>query len=269
MGTGTPVAVVVPAQDCAGTIVPQLEALRRQECDYPYTVVVADNGSGTAYTAQLLSCLGLGLSTAHERWFRPYPARGDPYGLPRPALREAVSRMREEARRRRYAYEGESSWLAVPRLCRYKVLVLLQVRDPLRVISSFATQRFFSVPEASGSGPWHRSAAAHCPLVGDDLIDRMRWWARCNACAATHAAYVYRIEDLDVAGPRRLLRFLGREVSDDVVHATMAQAHVTGSNKLSTCTETAGYRLSWNDLPRGPEREELLRTAAAFGYEPG
>lgn len=48
------VAVVVPARDCAATIVAQLEALRRQECDFPFTVVVADNGStdGTGGLAQ-------------------------------------------------------------------------------------------------------------------------------------------------------------------------------------------------------------------------
>lgn len=233
----------------------------------PWFVVTGTGRCGTAFTARLLTCLGL--PTAHQRWFRPYPLLRDPHRLPRSPWREAASRACEEVRRRRQRYEGESSWLALPRLSRYHGVVLLQVRHPLRVVSSFAASGFFSCPDASESGPWRRFAAAHCPLVGDDLLDGMRWWARWNAWAATYAAYVYRIEDLDVAGTRGLLRFLGREISEDVAHAAMAQARATERNPVPTHAKAAHLDLGWDDLPRGPELETLRETAAAFGYEPG
>ena len=70
----------------------------------------------------------------------------------------------------------------------------LQLRDPLRVISSFVGLGFFSRPDAARTRIY---AAMHSTYLEDDLVDSMRWWVDWNMRPRHTLTLVYRVEELN------------------------------------------------------------------------
>ena len=113
-------------------------------------VVTGCARSGTAYTAAVLS--GLGLRCGHEVVFGPRTRGFDGW----------------------HGQHGDSSWLAAPFLDQLgDALVFHQVRHPLKVVRSLVGVRFFA----------DRGAAF---LHGDDAYTRAKWAVRERLTAAGH-----------------------------------------------------------------------------------
>lgn len=234
----------------------------------PTFVVTGTGRSGTRYVSELFRAAGV--RCGHEDWFGPVPGLRDVQTIPRAGPRKlhgAVSRVREEWRRRRQILDGDASWLAVPRLPTFGGTVLLQLRHPVPVIRSFVGMSFFSDPERSGSVFFHRFARAHFPITGDDVVDAMRWWIEWNRRAERYADRTYRLEDLDVARFARLLTDVG--VTTDVVQRARRAFATAPADR--NAAEDLGFQrasLGWADLPSGPLKQELAAAACRFGYVP-
>ena len=115
-------------------------------------VVVGTGRSGTGYIASLFNAAGL--RCGHEDVYNVQAGVRDVWvktHRPTP-LREMRARLGEERRRRRARFDGDASWMAVPRLPHFRGAAFLQVRDPLAVVSSFQGTRFFDAP-ADGQVP--------------------------------------------------------------------------------------------------------------------
>src|SRR4051794_440119 len=113
-------------------------------------VVTGTARSGTAYTAMLLS--GLGLRIGHEDVFGPRTRSFDGW----------------------HGQDGDSSWLAAPFLDQLPdALVLHQVRHPLKVVRSLVGVRFFA----------DRSRLF---LESDDAYTRVKWKVRESLMRAGH-----------------------------------------------------------------------------------
>lgn len=224
-------------------------------------VITGTGRSGTQYIARLLS--ELGGRVGHEAWFGPRPGLVDEQWMSCPMLAEAKSRVSTEIRRRQRRLEGDVSWMAVPRLSRFRGLVLLQTRDPVRVISSLVARTQFS-RATRVDNPWFRFINHYFDVTGDDMLDSMRWYVEWNRRAETHADYVYRLEDLDDGLLERIASLVRIPTNTDMVRSALQSV-----SRSQNATESYGYdrvRLRWDDLPIGPERAQLAEAAHRYGY---
>ena len=218
-------------------------------------VVTGTGRCGTSYAADLFNAAGV--SCGHEMAFRGYAALGE-LGL---SPRGVAGRMRESLRRSRLGVDGDASWMAVPRLPRFRGVAFLQLREPLLVIGSFVGLRFFTNSDKRTTRYY---AAMHFQFTDNELLDSMRWWADWNTRAASYSDLVYRVEDLDEALFERMLAMVGGDPS----RASEAIANVA---KDINSHKQRGFRredLSWDDLPAGPDRDYLETAARRFGYLP-
>jgi hypothetical protein len=174
-------------------------------------------------------------------------------------MREPIGRLRVSIRRR-YRQGGDSSFLAVPRLPGYTGVVLLQLRDPLKVIASLVGMRFFSnlarSPQSRGF------AALYFDATGDDLTDSMRWWVEWNRRAEAYAHRVYRLEDVDQELPY-LLALLGADHPD----ARADKALRSVARDINRGRNFARLSLGWDDLPDGEPKQRLREYATLHDYQ--
>jgi hypothetical protein len=228
-------------------------------------VVTGTGRNGTGYTAQLFNAAGL--RCGHEAIFTERPAWGES-AAPRVGfvsrVKEPAGRIKEEIRRRHLELDGDSSWMAVPRLPRFRGVRILQVRHPIPVIRSFTGTRFFSEPKHHRAQ--YRYAAAHFSPVGEDVLDAMRWWVYWNLRAEMSVDLVTRLEDIDT---RTFANMLGMILESDAeTLAEHAIATVPPNVNSGAQRGEAGRSIKWRDLPKGPELEALTSAAVHFGYEP-
>ncbi|HET7584817.1 MAG TPA: hypothetical protein VFK13_07920 [Gemmatimonadaceae bacterium] len=228
-------------------------------------VVTGTGRSGTGYAAKLFNAAGL--RCGHEDVFTDKPGLWDS-AAPRQGLvaraKEPLGRAKEELRRRRTHFEGDASWMAVPRLARFKGVSFLQLRHPIPVIRSFMGTKFFSNPLEHRAQ--RRFASAHFEITGDDIRDAMRWWTFWNGLAAAHATMVYRLEDMGEPLFTEILRKLGVETPAD--RARVALSTVAGGVNSSRERGITPGAITFEDLPDGEDKAELFRAAVAWGYDP-
>jgi hypothetical protein len=230
-------------------------------------VVTGTGRSGTGYAARLFS--NAGLPCGHEEVFGPLPGLRDPEVRPlprRPTLRARVhlSRVAVEYRQRRTELLGDASWMAVPRLGRFRGAVFLQLRDPLKVVSSFQGTRFF-MPERHRQRQT-RYALKYFEPVGDPVLDAMRWWVQWNERAEQWATLTYRLEDISPELVDRMIELAGLAPVCPVEEAIAKTASDVNS-AASRGHPTAPLR--WDDLPAGPELDALARASERYGYATG
>ena len=227
-------------------------------------VVTGTGRSGTTYAAQLYRAAGL--TCGHEEVFTPRPGWRET-AAPRSSLvgrlRQPVGQLREERRRSALRLDGDASWMAAPRLPKVKAHRVLIVRHPILVIRSFMGTRFFSDPTRNRAQRGY--ALAHMRVVGDDVLDTMRWWAFWNALAADHADTVLRLEDLDADRFASLLSSIG-EPSPARRAAAAVESTPPDTNSSERRGDSRGD-LEFDDLPRGADRDALAAAARRFGYE--
>jgi hypothetical protein len=226
-------------------------------------VVTGTGRCGTGFTARLMTAAGL--NCGHEQAFRPRPAWGERAAF-RGGLKAPLARVREGLRRSRLQLDGDASWMAVPRLHQFAGVKFLQTRDPIAVIRSFTGTRFFSDPTRNVAQRAY--AMAHFSVVGDDVVDTMRWWVFWNRLARRHADLTYRLEDLDQAMLAIMLSML--DIDEPEARATSAFASL-GDSRVNSGADRGelAAQLNWSDLPSGQALDELVDAAIEFGYSPG
>lgn len=203
--------------------------------------------SGTGYTAQLLTALGL--PCGHETIF----------SLPA-VVKERVAWPK--------TYPGDSSWLAVPYLAELPAgtAILHQVRDPLAVVRSFSRIRFFQeqVPYREFLER-HLEGLAEC----EPFEAALRYWDEWNAKAEEAAqieglAYLrYRLEDLSEELVGRILEFIGHPHDPTRVHDAVV-THPTNYNTRGDLRIDSG--ISWAALPECSAKSAAARRAKRYGY---
>lgn len=228
-------------------------------------VVTGTGRSGTGYAASLFNAAGL--SCGHESVYKETPGLGEKGAIRHgvvPRAKAPLGRVKETVRRRIATYDGDASWMAVPRLEKFGGTSFLQLRHPLLVVRSFVGTRFFSRPEA------HRQqwayAAAHFDITGDDVSDAMRWWVSWNERAAVHATMTYALERLDEVQFASMLARLGVADPDSVAAKAMQEVpkDVNSSRRRGDEKGT----MQWHDLPDGADKSRLEQSAERWGYDP-
>ena len=200
-------------------------------------IVVGTGRCGTAYTAQVLTRMGI--PCGHEWVYSAHPRRYPDVEI-----------------------VGDSSAQAVPFLPGFKGLVLHQLRDPLRVIGSLLGFGLFRDPRSHG--PDGAFMMQHFRFTGDELGDAMRYYVEWNRrCEAVDPARYLRfqIEQLDAATLAQIARFVG----EDVAQAQIEEA--LGAVPHDFNTRYNRHSLAWSDLPEGRTREALRAMAQEYGYD--
>jgi len=227
-------------------------------------VVTGTGRSGTGFAAALFTAAGL--PCGHEAVFREKPGlldRGAPRKGAKARAKEPIGRLREDLRRRRTMLQGDASWMAAPRLRRFRGVSFLQLRHPLLVVRSFVGTRFFS--DSTQHRAQRSFAAAYMQITGDDVFDAMRWWVVWNELGAAWATNVYRIEALDQQVFAGMLGLLNARAP--IARAERAFAEVPSDVNSSQRRGDRAGNLNWSDLPSGKEKKDLEISARRFGYE--
>lgn len=223
-------------------------------------LVTGCSRSGTAYTAKLLSSLGV--SCAHERSFNIYRVFD---------IGETIRHFAESR------YQGDSSFLGAPLLGKLPkdTVVLHQLRDPISVIRSHMGIRFFAEPYrasmylAANHLDFLAFMKSSCPEVfrGNELTRCMQYWVSWNRLIQAASQwddvtyFRYRIEMLDNDVLQVLLSLL-----DDTRHSDLHEFAVSSISR-STNTRIRDESISWDTLPAGRVKESLEALAAEYGYQ--
>lgn len=197
----------------------------------PRFVVVGTGRSGTKYTAELLTALGI--PCGHERVYTRHDVK------------------------KQWGLRGDASWLAVPHLDRFKGVVLHQVRDPLAVVRSFVGIGFFT----RENNRFTEYAKGFFEFTGDPVIDAMRWYVELNERCERHATFRYRVEDFPEALDG-VLDALGTEVDAERRRAAFALVPPNTNTR-----PRSGLGLA--DLPRGEHLDRLIAIGERYGYRLG
>jgi hypothetical protein len=147
----------------------------------------------------------------------------------------------------------DSSW---PALCRIKDHfegpIIHQVRDPLKVIASLVS----CVPQGIFMDYRLRVIEWH-----EDVLERsMRIYLGFNGLAEQRAIWRWRLEDLGPVVIQFIASLVEKEVSFE--EASMALGMTAPFNKHNI----NDFRLTWDDLPDGKTKNELLIMAERYGY---
>jgi hypothetical protein len=224
-------------------------------------VITGSGRSGTQYISRVLTLMGA--RVGHETWFGPRPGILDHNWMKRSLAHEIKARLAVERNRRRARLDGDVSWLAVPRLHQFRGIVLLQTRDPIRVVSSLVSRREFS-RAATMDNPYLRFIRYHFDVTGDDIRDSMRWYVLWNARAERRADMAYRLEDLDETLLVKIANRVG--IPARPRHARSALAAVPTTQNQTEDNNYERVTVTWADLPVGPERAALVTAAERYGY---
>lgn len=226
-------------------------------------VITGAPRSGTHYTAELLSAAGL--RVGHEQLFELAPRLGCKERLGRSTFRSWLSKARMEAKWLTSPLDGDVSWLAVPYLDRFDGAVLLQLRDPLKVVASMSAMAFLRVEPSSGMWLYDVFAKGSKDWSGDPLKARMGWLIEWIDHAMQYADFTYRVEDLgNEETLARILRLTG--VDDVAAGARSALTRVDPGTNAGTSVGRPPPSLTWDDLPPGPEKNDLEELAREWGY---
>ena len=228
-------------------------------------VVTGTGRSGTGYASKLFTAAGL--PCGHEDYFDVWPAIGEvgvQRDMPMMLIRRPYHRVRESQRRRRLAIVGDASWMAVPRLVRFKGLSMLQLRHPAKVVRSFLATGFFT--DMSTHRRQRGYALRYFGLTGDPIEDALRWWVEWNRRAAQHCDIVFALESLSPELLAGILHRLG--VKEPHERSEAAFAAVPRDVNSSEHRGLSRSRLEWADIPETHVKHLVAEQAASWGYDP-
>jgi hypothetical protein len=198
-------------------------------------IVVGTGRCGTRYIAELLTQAGI--PCGHEWVYSPH-ARRNPH----------------------IAILGDSSAQAAPFVPDFPGFVFHQVRHPLRVIGSFLGFGLFH--DYRQFGPDGEFMARHFRFTGDVLGDAMRYYVEWNTRCERFARYLrYRVEDVNHDLVRRIAGAIG-VTADDRGIARALETVPTNTHTLHNF-----QTVTWDDLPAGAAKEDLIRIAARYRYD--
>lgn len=150
----------------------------------------------------------------------------------------------------------DSSWVATGHLEGYEGIVWHQVRDPLKVVTSFADTLMHH--SANKYGQWRRKLTR--PFVADPVINAMATYVDINSMAEQYASKRWKVEEFNSA----LLIELAEELEASV-SPYVAELAIRAVSK-KTNQHTRAMTMDWKDLPDVPVKAELLDMAARYGY---
>lgn len=229
-------------------------------------VVAGCSRSGTTYMAKLLSALGF--PCGHERIFNIWRIAGiDGFSDPMTYFFDGD------------ASQGDASFLSVPYLDQLPqgTVVLHQVRNPLDVIRSHMGIRFFAEPFvpsiylAKEHPHIMHFFRIHCAQImeAETEIGRcMRYWFYWNRLverAGDNPSLVffhYRVEDIDIS----LLQQIVKMISESVDGSMLNPALDLISKNTNTRPRDASW--TWNNLPAGRDKEQIMELSKSYGYFP-
>ncbi len=200
---------------------------------YPEFVFVSTGRAGSKFISEFLSRIGI--PTAHERFFT---STGIRKGL---------------------FYKGDSSWQAVPyiekNIVHKNCIVLHHVRHPLDVISSSIVSKFFSGTQDS---PFTRFASNNFQLLGDEMLDNVRWWVEWNLRCENISCFTFKIEEIEFYFEKIL----------DILNATPTKNWRKNlrqfiSMKINTREKK---QITINEIPEGKFKIDLMRLSEKYGY---
>lgn len=209
--------------------------LRFQERKKPPPVVVTGPGrSGTMWLSEVLRRCNV--AAGHEEWFNPFGSRAPDKQV-------------------------EVSWLALPVVEQkgWPSRVFLQVRDPLRVLSSLWNEEQPRSPEESPYTAWmaeHTNGWTGEDWQADTVRFLVDWLGRGLAVAEKW----WRVEDLDAETVVEVAAAAGVAVTLDTAKVALSQVPPT-VNK-----HKPGPAVTWDDVPDIPEKQQLAELAELFGY---
>lgn len=202
----------------------------------PKVAIVGTGNSGTGFISGCLSAMGA--KVGHEQWWNPH-------GIQAPGL------------------VGDASWIAANHLDDYDGEVWHQTRHPLAVIRSLIGSGIFD-PDAPDWLRRYETERAHWAGYQPDDPPEVKalrvvahWWAVCDSIA-THT---WRLEDVDAAMLCDLAGKLGRQVPDGFADVVLGKFGVGRNNHAGDC------RITWAELPDGPDKQAVAEMAARFGYD--
>ncbi len=194
----------------------------------PAFAIAGSGRSGSGYIARVLTSCGV--RCGHEEWFNPVNVR----------VKGLVC---------------DSSWCVVDELERYSGTLLLQVRHPLKVISSFSRvwsreDEYWAMKDRTmdGAPPDQLGAAMKCWLVTNQkALDRCEEW--------------WRLEDIDIFQVQHLCEMMGVEVSRELA------GQVLKSTSRRVNEHSRGPTLAFDQLPNNEWKAGIAELAPGLGYE--
>lgn len=197
-------------------------------------IVVGTGRCGTGYISQILTRMGI--PCGHEWVYSPHPRRNPHIEI-----------------------LGDSSAQAVPFVPDFDGFVFHQVRNPLQVIGSFIGFNLFK--DYRWHGPDGEFMAQHFHFTGDELGDAMRYYVEWNQrCERQDRYFRYKVEDIDRAMLRRMADLIGVRVEDSAIDQALREVP-TNCN-----TRHNAQPLTWDDLPDGPLKDDLIAISRRYGY---
>ena len=157
--------------------------------------------------------------------------------------------------------KGDASWCAVPYLSEFKGTIFHQMRDPLRVVSSWLAIGLFTAPNLSVHKTSLQFLSKHFGRVPQG-IEALTWWVvEWNERCERYAHMQWNIERLDPSVLSEATKLLGCRRSEAECRAALA-AVPTNENGLEDVTQ-----LTWDELPDGDSKRRLAILARRYGYD--
>lgn len=194
----------------------------------PLAVIAGTGHHGSGYTARVLQ--ESGIRTGHEEYYSFHVAP-----------QELII---------------DSSWLSTAKLDEFDGIIWHQVRDPLKVVTSFSTTMHHYVDNQYGN--LRRSLMR--PMTGDPLTDSMATYVDLNSIAEQYAERRWRVEDVDAGLVVELAQRVGTTVPKE-----MAERAISAVSR-KTNQHTRATSLGWDDLPEVGVKDELREMADRYGY---
>jgi hypothetical protein len=229
-------------------------------------VVAGCSRSGTTYMAKLMSALGY--PCGHERIFNIWRIfRIEGFSDPMTAFFEQDAK------------QGDASFLSIPYLDQLPAgtLILHQIRNPLDVIRSHMGMRFFADPYvpniylAKEHPQILEFLRSHRPVIleaGSEILRCMRYWYHWNRFAErarenSSVMYIrYRVEEIDMGLLRTVL-----ERMDPGYNEERCRQALNSINK-NTNTRRRDTTWTWDNLPSGEDKDQILELSRSYGYDP-
>lgn len=211
-------------------------------------VVTGCARSGTGYVAMLLRAAGI--DCGHEGAFGPNQV-----------LRDEDPTW--------FDLEGDSSWLAGPRLPLEDTIVGHQVRHPLAVIRSLVGMRLFADPIVHPEhAPYLEVVRRVAPAIFDESTEAdaaALYWALWNLHCSQHAALTWRVEALtDPVTAAEVTEALGHARTPEGM-ARVISIVPTNYNSSTFAFMRRDDSLAWDDV-RPALRRRVQDLAERFGY---
>ena len=155
---------------------------------------------------------------------------------------------------------GDASWCAVPYLANFGGVVFHQMRDPLRVLSSWLAVGLFTAPVTVTHQSSLKFLDRHFERGQDGFAALVRWIVEWNERCEPYAHMRWNIEDLDAETLARATRLIGHPRPAAQCQVALATVP-TNANSMGEVAQ-----LGWDDLPDDENKARLIAFAERYGY---